>query len=394
MNSMPQNFEQFSSPQLQLSFPAVAVLAIAAGLVVLAFLLMISVVRKANRPSSTVQTVKSGIGTLLWVAPALALIVIIGKKAQPTFTSQPPAPLPVPAQASHSPVPPIAPIQPIQPLPLPESIRVDQVGQVAASSGAGHSHAEPADVPPVQLESDLPPTASLPAETVTTVTPAGQPESVPPTDSGTVTVGISPITNLNEELGKVAPKTASRLTPRGETSSTPAWSGAERNPNDDKNRPVFRSGRYMTPEEATADVTTKAVEYVQRRFQSELDPAVRVTATVIDRSGVDELVLEKYQKVDELTDGRKLAVWMYIAHLKLNVGENLRNAVYADYRQSVVNQRLKVLGGGLGLVTLLLGTVAMYFRLDDATSGKYRTRLKLAAGAVIAAVGIAASVVA
>ncbi len=391
MNSMPQHFEQFSSPQFHLSFAAVGILAIAAGLVILGFLLMISVVRKANRPSSTVQTVKSGIGTLLWVAPALALIVIIGKRAQPTFTSQPPAQLPVPVEAIHAPVPPAASIQP---LPLPESIRLEQPEQVAASSDPGHAHTEPVHVPAVQLESDVSPTASSPAETATTVTSAGQPESAAPIDSATSTVNISPITNLNEELGKVAPKTASRLTPRGETSSTPAWSGAERNPNDDKSRPVFRSGRYMTPEEATADVTTKAVEYVQRRFQSELDPAVRVTAAVIDRAGVDELVLEKYQKVDELTDGRKLAVWMYIAHLKLNVGENLRNAVYADYRQSVVNQRLKVLGGGLGLVTLLLGTVAMYFRLDDATSGQYRTRLKLAAGAVIAAVGIAASVVA
>jgi hypothetical protein len=80
---------------------------------------------------------------------------------------------------------------------------------------------------------------------------------------------------------------------------------------------------------------------------------------------------------------------MYRVHLRYDFSPQLQDALSSHWRGRTVEHRIGILGGMLGLVTLMLGTAAGYFRLDDATGGKYRRRLKLAAALVVAAGGLA-----
>ena len=58
------------------------------------------------------------------------------------------------------------------------------------------------------------------------------------------------------------------------------------------------------------------------------------------------------------------------------------------WREQIVERRLWTLGSLLGVFTLILGATATYLRLDAATSGAYRLRLKLATVALIVAGGM------
>ena len=64
------------------------------------------------------------------------------------------------------------------------------------------------------------------------------------------------------------------------------------------------------------------------------------------------------------------------------------------WRPSVVKQRLVWLGGGIGLLTLLLGSLAAGLRVDEQTGGKRRKALTLGTLALWAVVGGAVLLVA
>ena len=54
-----------------------------------------------------------------------------------------------------------------------------------------------------------------------------------------------------------------------------------------------------------------------------------------------------------------------------------------EHEQALVQRRVGVAAGGMGLVIIVLGTLFGYLKLDTATRGYYSGRLKLAAAAVI-----------
>jgi len=60
----------------------------------------------------------------------------------------------------------------------------------------------------------------------------------------------------------------------------------------------------------------------------------------------------------------------------------------AAVRQTAVRSRLWVLAGGMGLLVLVVAAATFYFRLDAATQGAYRLRLKLAMTSLVVAVGL------
>lgn len=74
-------------------------------------------------------------------------------------------------------------------------------------------------------------------------------------------------------------------------------------------------------------------------------------------------------------------------HWELDLSSEARSTL----RAHLVKPRFRILGSSLGLLALMLGTSAAYLRLDAQSAGKYRTRLKLAAVALIVASGLAAT---
>lgn len=63
----------------------------------------------------------------------------------------------------------------------------------------------------------------------------------------------------------------------------------------------------------------------------------------------------------------------------------------AALKAAMVAPRLWTVGAGVGLLALIFAAVAVYFRLDAATDGRYRTRLKLATTSLLTAAGLLAT---
>jgi hypothetical protein len=172
-----------------------------------------------------------------------------------------------------------------------------------------------------------------------------------------------------------------RLHARSIVSEEPDWVRNGTIPDDKGILVPLSSQRFATIEEAEQQVTRLAVGYL-KNFYAREHPARgewNVPVSIIDRDAVNTIVAQQIEK-----DFGK----MYLVHLRLNLNDRLRGSLQEAWRGQVVTQRLWMLGGGVGLMTLLLGTAAGYFRLDNLTGGKYRGRLKLAAASLIGAAGL------
>jgi hypothetical protein len=67
----------------------------------------------------------------------------------------------------------------------------------------------------------------------------------------------------------------------------------------------------------------------------------------------------------------------------LQFDKKLQDRIVREHEQALVQRRVGVTAGGMGLVIVVLGTLFGYLKLDTATRGYYSGRLKLAAAAVI-----------
>jgi hypothetical protein len=146
------------------------------------------------------------------------------------------------------------------------------------------------------------------------------------------------------------------------------------------------SQRFATIAEAEEQVTQLAVDYVKQFYKDEypLKGEFTVPVSLVEKYAVKTLVGEELEK----DFGNGLTGKMYRAHLRLDVNSKLRDALHESWNEQLVKQRLTTLGSGLGVVTVLLASVAGYFRLNEMTQGQYRNRLKLAAVALIGAAGL------
>lgn len=165
---------------------------------------------------------------------------------------------------------------------------------------------------------------------------------------------------------------------------------------------VLSSQRFATLAEAEENVTAMALQQIREHWSGEalldfsgqqlrLPQSLRsedvrgVVVDLVDRFAVKDLVGEVMDwDFKNGTTGK-----MYRAHLRLDFTPQLHDALQERGRALIVEGRVLHFGGLLGLVTLMLATAAGYFKLDDATAGAYRRRLKLAAVALIAAGGLA-----
>ena len=195
------------------------------------------------------------------------------------------------------------------------------------------------------------------------------------------TVGVPVAAEL--ETSVPARPLAGVLRVRGTASAPPEWAGKEPVPSGDGVLVSLSSQRFATIGEAEENATALAVDYLKKFYRDEypLRGEWTVPVTVIEQSGLNSLVGEVFDK----DFGNGVTGKMYRAHLRLDVGPKLREAVHASWHDQVVAQRLTEIGGVFGLATLMLATFAGYFRLDSLTAGQYRRRLKLAAASLIAA---------
>jgi hypothetical protein len=318
------------------------------------------------------QRIRSFALTLLWIVPALAVVGLVGYRWE--FDHGLKA---VKRSRTHSEIQ-----HTVESRAIPES------GEATSP--------KPAAVRPAVLTSD----SWLPAEAPDGASELAGVAKLVVTDAAEAGTRIEietnlpplhrlPIPPLAPVFGGASPKNSAPalvgVLKVGETQhEPPEWAGKDPVPRGDSVLVPLSSQMWATMGEAERQVTERAAAYVKEFYHDEypIHGDWTVPMPVIEQNAVSALVGEE---IDKDFGGEIGTKKMFRAHLRLDVGPDLRQALHASWHDQVVNHRLTELGGLLGLATLMLATAAGYFRLDDATAGQYRRRLKFAAAALISA---------
>jgi hypothetical protein len=314
----------------QPTWSSLLLILIACASLLLLSLFIVATVLIASRHSLVAwQKLKSALAVLVWVVPAVAVVVLIGGRFGPRFKAD--APLPTAAA----------------PAALP-----------TAATPAVNATAESAPASPPRLKvrktlSDIPQWIAA-----TSVNSGGAQEVLSSGRFATLALAEEDVTRM----------ALARFQEHCYGEATRGLSGVE----------LERQQQRLIAENAF-------LSRLARSITSSRTEEVEKFVVLIEQHAVKDLVGE----VIDWDFGNGTRGKMYRAHLRLDFSPAFRDAVQVAARSELVGQRVLTLGGMLGLVTLMLGTAAGYFKLDDATGGLYRRRLKLAAAAMIAAGGLA-----
>ena len=149
---------------------------------------------------------------------------------------------------------------------------------------------------------------------------------------------------------------------------------------------TIRSSRYAGIEEAEADL----LGHLRPRLAGYLrDGGYAIDASKITEQHLRQARIVKQRVVEQfdLEIGAHVEP-VYQATWQVSLRPSIRDAIGRDYRLAVKQDRLWQVALAGGLLTLLFGTWAAYFRIDDNTGGRYRSRLRAAAIAA-SATGVA-----
>jgi hypothetical protein len=366
--------EQMPSPAQPFSVGLSVVALLALGLVLLAFVAVMTVLLSARRPIIPFQQIKAVAVTLLWIVPALAVVGLIGIRTESQHFDR------------HLPI-----------APWQSAIREELRSTIRQASS------KPA--PPIVTASETK-TAETPTGSAAIVAEAEQTSPA----GGTKSIRPFSIPNVEEAANQVALARREEQRRQRDASSwiaphvdgvlkvletqvgTPDWAEKEPVPGDKGTLVALSSERFATLQEAEQQLTAKTVAYLRQFYRDEypLSGDWTVPVSIIERNAMRKLVGETFEK----DFGNGIQGTMYRAHLQLELNSAMRQALHDSWHGQIVSHRLTVLGSMLGLVTLMLATSAGYFRIDDLTGGLYRRRLKFAAASLIAAGSLVAVVVA
>jgi hypothetical protein len=160
-----------------------------------------------------------------------------------------------------------------------------------------------------------------------------------------------------------------------------------------QNPVVLVSDEWSSVEESERQLEKMAVRALEDQVRMERGSSFqwRPSKEFVHQSGSiqQRFVQQTSLKVGEFEPS------MYRCYWQVAATPHVSNLAYEQWKASEVEERLAVLGGGAGALTLLFAGVAAGFRIDSATGGRHRRRLAAAAFAVASlAVGTAALFVA
>lgn len=155
---------------------------------------------------------------------------------------------------------------------------------------------------------------------------------------------------------------------------------------------VLASQPWATIDEAEAELARRTTQELAAYLRHTTPEASSFTIplSLVEDTGIVArrcLVTESMQ-IGEFSEPIHRVYW------ELEYDPEVSHVLTASWREQVVERRLIWLGGGVGALTVLLGSLGVYSRLNEATGGRYRGRLRVAAGAVCLAVGLAATMLA
>jgi len=168
---------------------------------------------------------------------------------------------------------------------------------------------------------------------------------------------------------------------------TPNWIGDVgspiRDPQTKELKQVVVSARGADTEDAERRLTRKVQKLYAKEFPEEngtLNPAALSTERIKSHLLAEEPFEQPgVEQVGEYTNNVTEVYW------RLDFSPEARQSL----REAAVAPRIWTLVGGLVLLGAIVIGVTLYLRLDAATAGRYRLRLKLATTSLIVAVGLA-----
>ncbi len=167
----------------------------------------------------------------------------------------------------------------------------------------------------------------------------------------------------------------------------PAWVTENSNGIDSLPR-TYSSGLWVTAEEADQELLRTVAPELQQYFWSEYPAAAGWSPApelIIPSGAVGRRCYETVPvQFGEHTET------MHRAHWQVARTPEVARYFFDNWRPLAVQQRLVWAGAAVGLLTLIFGTLGAYYRLNAATGGRYRGRLRFATGAVCIAGGLAA----
>jgi hypothetical protein len=189
----------------------------------------------------------------------------------------------------------------------------------------------------------------------------------------------SPATEIVAYVGSIP--TGQRLT------ELPPW--VTEKPNDDDSLPrTHTSGLWVTADEADQELLRHVAPELQHYFWSEYPAAAGWSPSpeMIVPSGA---VARRCYETVPVQFGEHTQT-MHKAHWQVARTPEVARFFFDKWRPLAVQQRLIWAGAAVGLLTLIFGALGAYYRLNAATAGRYRGRLRFATGAVCIAGGLAA----
>jgi hypothetical protein len=149
----------------------------------------------------------------------------------------------------------------------------------------------------------------------------------------------------------------------------------------------IKSKPWPTPEEAVRDARAQGVRLLDAAFRPDYPYklAWQAPRQILEKAVAGQSVEQTEHRTETAT------FQMHVAHLTLDLSPAVRNA-YAEAWQVRISQvRMIVFSGLVALAVVIVTAAAAYFRLDLATQGAYRRRLKVAAVSLIVAGALALS---
>ncbi|MBX7167534.1 MAG: hypothetical protein K1X74_14485 [Pirellulales bacterium] len=223
-------------------------------------------------------------------------------------------------------------------------------------------------------EAPLPP-AEPPAPAVAPTSAAPQAPAEPPAPAVAQAPTVAP------SVAPTAPDKAAAATPVG-PDGLPAWVKQLSHADQGQYHLIVHAGPYVTQEECQRELNLQMTKGVAHYLDELLGPkSLRVLPPLaeIKTWQAGPPVVESIEHPEFGT--------MYQLHQQLVIDRPLRDKLRERLRQHLVQERLLYGSVGIGLVLATIGTVFGYLRVDTATRGYYRGRLKVAAGAALAAIG-------
>ncbi len=148
-------------------------------------------------------------------------------------------------------------------------------------------------------------------------------------------------------------------------------------------RVVTSSGWEKSIEAARENLLAQSAKLVQENFQRFYPGGSALPKEAIAKHVLKAEAVQIQSHLDVETPFK-----MYKLYGQVELSPKVRQELSGTWKTEVALQRANLLGGLVGLLTLIAGAFAAYFHLDKKSNGKYRFRLKLAATALMTAGGL------